>query len=89
MNILLGEIFYSYKNINYSFVAISTLVKSDIGEKCLINFLINMPAQSLKNYLECAKIYKGTLPKKKTDLVEMIIYGCITDKLNKIGVEDI
>ena len=89
MNILLGEIFYSYKNINYSFVAISTLVKSDIGEKGLINFLINMPAQSLKNYLECANIYKGTSPKKKTDLVEMIIYGCITDKLNKIGVEDI
>ena len=48
-----------------------------------------MPAQSLKNYLECANIYKGTSPKKKTDLVEMIIYGCITDKLNKIGVEDI
>ena len=34
--------------MNYSFVAISTLVKSDIGEKGLINFLINMPAQSLK-----------------------------------------
>ena len=75
--------------MNSSFVAISTLVKSDIGEKCLINFLINMPAQSLKNYLECANIYKGISPKKKTDLVEMIFYRCITDKLNKIGVEDI
>ena len=75
--------------MNYSFVAISTLVKSDIGEKCLINFLINMPVQSLNNYLECSNICKGTSPKKKTDLVEMIIYGCITDKLNTIGVEDI
>ena len=47
-----------------------------------------MPAQSLKSYSECANIYKGTSPKKKINLVEMIIYGCITDKLNKIGVED-
>ena len=88
MNILLGEMFYSYKNMNSSFIAISTLVKSDIRKKCLINCLINMPAQSLKSYSECANIYKGTSPKKKIDLVEMIIYGCITDKLNKIGVED-
>ena len=70
MNILLGEIFYSYKNINYSFVAISTLVKSDIGEKCLINFLINMPAQSLKNYLECTNIYKGLHQKRKMTLLK-------------------
>ena len=75
--------------MNSCFVAISTLVKSDIREKCLLNFLINMPAQSLKNYLECENISKGTSPKKKTGLVEMIVYRCITDKLNKIGVEDI
>ena len=89
MNILLGEIFHSYKNMNSSFAAISTLVKSDIGGKYLTNFLINMPAQSLKNYLECENIYKGTSPKKKTGLVEMIAYRCITDRLNEIGVEDI
>ena len=29
------------------------------------------------------------LPKKKTDLIEMIVYGCITEKLNKKGIEDI
>ena len=75
--------------MNSSFVAISTLINSDIGKSCFINFLINMPAQSLKNYLECANIYKGTSPKKKTDLVEMIAYGCITDKLNKTVVEEI
>ena len=46
--------------MNSCFIAISTLVKSDIREKCLINFLINMPAQSLKNYLECENISKGT-----------------------------
>ena len=27
--------------------------------------------------------------KKKSDLIEMIVYGCITDKLNKEGLEDI
>ena len=27
--------------------------------------------------------------KKKADLVEMIVYGCIINKLNKIGIEDI
>ena len=79
----MGEIFLRYKNINYFFVTISTLVKSDIGEKLLINFLINIPAQSLKNYLECANIHQ-----KKPDLIEMIVYGYITDKLNNIGIED-
>ena len=27
--------------------------------------------------------------KKKTDLTEMIVYGCITDKLSKNVIEDI
>ena len=75
--------------MNSSFVAISTLVKSDIGEKCLINILINISTQGLKDYLKSANIYKGNASKKKTDLVEMIVYGCITDKLNKKVLEDI
>ena len=75
---LLGKIFYRYKNMNPAFVAISTLVKSNIGEKCLTNFLMNVSAKGLRDYLECANIYKGTSPKKNTDLIEMIIYGCIT-----------
>ena len=75
---LLGKIFYKYKNMNPAFVAISTLVKSNIGEKCLMNFLMNVSAKGLRDYLECANIYKGTSPKKKTDLIEMIIYGCIS-----------
>ena len=69
--------------MNSSFATISTLVKSDIGEKCLINILMNMSTQALKDYLKSANIYKGNASKKKTDLVEMIVYGCITDKLNK------
>ena len=75
---LLGKIFYRYKNMNPAFVAIITLVKSNIGEKCLMNFLMNVSAKGLRDYLECANIYKGTSPKKKTDLIEMIIYGCIS-----------
>ena len=75
--------------MNSSFAAISTLVKSDIGEKCLINILMNMSTQAFKDYLKSANIYKGNASKKKTDLVEMIVYGCITDKLNKKVLEDI
>ena len=75
--------------MNSAFVVISTLVKSDIGEKCLISFLMNVSTKALKYYLECANIYKGTSPKKKTDLIEMIIYGCITEKLDKKEIEDI
>ena len=70
--------------MNSSFVVISKLVKSNIGEKCLVNFLMNVSAQALRDYLECANIHIGNSPKEKTDLIEMIVYGCITEKLNKI-----
>ena len=33
--------------------------------------------------------FKGNSEKKKTDLIEMIVYGWITDKLNNEGIEDI
>ena len=66
---LMGVVFHRYKNMNSSFVAIGTLIKSDIGEKCLINLLMNISAQALRGYLECVNIYKGTSPKKKTDLI--------------------
>ena len=85
----MGVVLHRYKNMNSSFVTISTLIKSDIGEKCLINFLMNISGQALRDYLECANIYKGASPKKKTDLIEMIVYRCITEKLNKNGLEDI
>ena len=51
--------------MNSSFVAISTLIKSDIGEKCLLNFLINISTQALKDYLESANIYIGNASKKE------------------------
>ena len=36
-----------------------------------------------------ASIYNGTSPKKKTDLIEMIVYGCMTRTLNKKDLEGI
>ena len=75
--------------MNSAFVLISTLTKSKIGEKCLINFLTIPSAQALRDYLECTNIFKGTSPKEKTNLVEMIVYGCITENLNKKELEDI
>ena len=50
---------------------------------------MNVSAQALRNCLECTNIYKGNSPKKKIDLIEMIVYGCITEKLNKKKEEDI
>ena len=85
----MGKIFVSIKNMNSTFPVISTLVKSTIGGKCLTNFLMNVSTRALTDFLECAYIYKGTSPKKKTDLIEMIIYGCITEKLRKEEIEDI
>ena len=50
---------------------------------------MNVSTKGLKYYLECASICKGTSPKKKTDLVEMIVYGCMTGALSKKDLEDI
>ena len=75
--------------MNSTFTVLSTLIKSDIREKCLINFLMNVSTKGLKDYLECASIYKGTSPKIKTDLIEMVVYGCMTGTLNKNDLKDI
>ena len=85
----MGEVFHRYRNMNSSFVVISSLIKNDLGEKCLINILMNISSQALGDYLEYVNIYKGNSSKKKTDLIEMIVYGCITNKLKKNVIEDI
>ena len=53
------------RTMNSSFVSIATLVKSNLGEKCLINILMNISSDSLRNYLQCGKIYKGASSKKR------------------------
>ena len=69
--------------MNSTFAVITKLIKSNIGEKCLINFLMNVSTKGLKDYLKSASIYKGTSPKKKTDLIEMMVYRCMTGTLNE------
>ena len=75
--------------MNSSFVAISILVKSNIGKKCLISSLINMSNHALMSYLELANVYKSNALKKKTDLIEMIVYGHMNGKISKSEVKDI
>ena len=72
-----------------SFVSIATLLKSNLGEQCLINILMNISTNALSDYLECAKIYKGASSKKNTNLVKMIVYGHITNKINNTNPVDI
>ena len=75
--------------MNSSLIAISTLIKSNIGEKCLASFLMTVSNQGLIDYLRLANVCKGDAIKKKTGLIETIIYGCTTNKLNKEKIEDI
>ena len=56
--------------MNSTFAVISTLIKSNIGEKFLINFLMNLSAKGLKDYLEFASIYKGIHLKRKLILLK-------------------
>ena len=75
--------------MNSSLIAISTLIKSNIGEKCLASFLMTVSNQGLIDYLRLANVCKGDAIKNKTGLIETIIYGCTTNKLNKEKIEDI
>ena len=75
--------------MNSSLVAISILVKSNIGKKCLINSLMNISNESLMGYLELAIVYKSNSSKKKTDLVEMMAYGHMNGKISKSDIKDI
>ena len=60
-----------------------------LGEKYLEKILMNVSTKGLKDYLECASIYKGASPKKKADLIEKIVYGCMSGILNKKDLKDI
>ena len=66
--------------MNSSFAMISVLVKSNLSERCLINLLMNISSQALRSHLKLANIYDSNFNKKKTDLPEMIVYGCMINK---------
>ena len=72
-----------------SFVSIASLVKSNLGERCLLNILMNISTGALTDYLECTNIYRGASSKKKTNLAEMIVYVHMTNKINKMNHVDI
>ena len=75
--------------MNSSFVCISILVISRLPKNCLINYLNEVSSQSLRSYLLLANIYGGSSNKKKSDLIEMIIYGCMNGKLTVTNFDDI
>ena len=69
------------KDMNPSFTCLTILVKSNIPKNCLINFLNKVSSQSLRSYLRLANIYDRNSNKKKSDLIEMVMYGCMNRKL--------
>ena len=50
---------------------------------------MNMSNEALTEYLELANVYKSNSSKKKTDLVEMIVYGHVNGKISKSDIKDI
>ena len=50
---------------------------------------MNVSSKGLKDYLSCVSIYNGASPKKKTDLIEMIVYGCMSGTLNKKDLKNV
>ena len=50
---------------------------------------MNMSNEALEGYLKLARIYESNSSKKKTDLIEMIVYGYINNKINKKCITDI
>ena len=75
--------------MNSSLACIGILVKSNISRQCLIKFLNEVSSSALRGYLGLAEVYDGNANKKKSDLIEMIVYGCINGKLKNKVVEDI
>ena len=75
--------------MNSSLVCIGILVKSNISKHCLINSFNNVPSSALRKYLGAAEVYDGNANKKKSDLIEMIVYGCMNGKLKNKVVDEI
>ena len=50
---------------------------------------MNISSQSLRSYLKLPNIYDGVSSKKKTDLIEITVYGYIKEKPRKVRIEDI
>ena len=56
----------------------------------MFNKFFNKYVKSCTNeYLELANVYKSNSSKKKTDLIEMIVYGHMNVEISKSEVKDI
>ena len=75
--------------MNSSLVCIGILVKRNISRHCLINFLNEVWSRALRVYLGLAEVNDGNANKKKSDLIEMIVYGCMNGKLKNKVVDEI
>ena len=75
--------------MNSSLVCIGILVKSNISKHCLMKFLNEVSSCDLRMYLGAAEVYDGNANKKMSDLIDMIVYGCMNRKLKKKLVEAI
>ena len=63
-----------------SFVVIASLVKSNLGEQCLINILMNFSSDAIRDYLEYAKIYWGISQRKRQILLKWFFMGILLVK---------
>ena len=75
--------------MNSSLVCIGILVKSNTRKQCLINSLNQASSVALRNYLGAAEVNDGNANKKKSDLIEIIVYGYMNGKLKNKIVGDI
>ena len=75
--------------MNWSFACISILLKSKLPKNCFINYLNEVSSQSLRSYFRLANIYDDASKKRKSDLIEMIIYGCMNGNLRNKTIDDI
>ena len=75
--------------MNSSLACIGILVKSKISRRCLINFLNGVSNRALRAYLGLAEVYDGNANKKKSDLIEMMVYGFMNGKLKNKVVDEI
>ena len=75
--------------MNSSLVCIGILVKSNISKLCLIKFLNDVSSRALRAYLGLAEVYDGNANKKKSDLIEMMVYGFMNGKLKNKVVDEI
>ena len=50
---------------------------------------MGVSSRILRAYLGLAEVYDGNANKKKSDLIEMIVYGCMNGKLKNKVVDEI